>query len=265
MLSILDSTNINIEQVQIVSGDNKAYVDNGTISQTQDGDVVVNSEEKLKSSDIKTEFLQLLVPNGKKTKVEFSDGTKVWVNSGSKLMYPKVFADNRREIYLDGEIYIEVAKDKSKPFIVHTKKLDVKVLGTKFNVCSYNSETDNSVILVDGRVKVLTDNNGKKELSPNQGFFYDGQTFSVKTVDTYPYICWKDGRMNLKGESLDYIFKRLSRYYNLKFNYDARKATDKFKGNLDLDAPIEDILNNLSLTVPFTYSLNNNVINITIL
>ena len=99
-------------------------------------------------------FNQLLVPYGKQTTLTLADGTRVWVNAGSRLIYPSAFDDDRREIYAEGEIYIEVAHDAARPFTVHTGKMDVRVLGTRFYVSSYGRDRTQEVVLRSGSVNV---------------------------------------------------------------------------------------------------------------
>lgn len=100
----------------------------------------------------------------------FSDGSKVWVNAGTRVIYPTEFEKDKREIYVDGEIYIEVARDEERPFYVRTKDMNVRVLGTKFNVTAYESEPIRSVVLAQGCVQVETTQTPKAILAPNQMF-----------------------------------------------------------------------------------------------
>ena len=102
MFAMLDSLDTHVETVHIIAGDVKAEIgDNAPIRQTAVGDIVVGHNEKLKSDDIKSEVMQLVVPYGKHSKIKFSDGTVIWANSGTKLIYPKQFDTDKREIYLD--------------------------------------------------------------------------------------------------------------------------------------------------------------------
>ena len=100
----------------------------------------------------------------------FADGSKVWVNAGTRVIYPVEFEKDKREIYVDGEIYIEVARDENRPFYVRTKDMNVRVLGTKFNVTAYESEAIRSVVLAQGCVQVETARTPKAILAPNQMF-----------------------------------------------------------------------------------------------
>lgn len=266
MLSLLDSLTVEVDDVQLISGSKRALVpDNQTITQTTEGDFIVGNDEKMKSSEIETEFLQLVVPNGKRTNIKFHDGTIAWLNSGSKLVYPKVFARDKREIFIEGEIYIHVEKAEDKPFIVHAKEFDVTVLGTTFNVNAYAEDVENSIVLVEGSVIVKSENK-KQKLLPHQGLFLNKGMVKVKNVDIYNYICWKDGIMKIDGESLANIFNRLARHYNVRIHLDNQKMfAEKYKGRLNLADTLEEVLTNLSASIPFVYEKNpDNSISITI-
>lgn len=256
MYSMLDSMNVESTEIYVLSGNSQIQVeDNHAIRQTEEGNMIVGEKERLKSKDVKDEFLQLVVPKGKRTTLTFSDGTKVWVNSGTKLIYPKVFAKDKREVYVDGEIYIEVVKNADRPFLVKSKSLDISVLGTKFNVSTYSEDVEKSVVLLEGSVKVASNDIARTSiLKPNQGFFYSADGASVKNVDAYAYICWKDNLMKLNGESLDVIFNKLARHYAVRFHVDKELMNEKYIGNLSLEDPIETVLQNLAFGTSFTYT-----------
>lgn len=262
MYSLVEAANINSDEVQIIAGKTQANINNNeTIVQTEDGNIIVGSDRKLESTDIKTEYLTVIVPKGRRTTIKFSDGTTAWINSGSKVVYPKVFTQRNREIIVDGEMYLDVIKDENRPFIVNTMKgFEIKVLGTKFNICAYGNDSESSVVLVNGSVEI-TAGNSKGTLLPNQGFFAkeDG-TCSIRNVDTYPYTCWIDGIMKLEGEPLGVIFKRLSRHYGLEIRANNRFMNEKYKGKLDIKEPIETVLSNIAVSTPMNYSQSGDVI-----
>lgn len=259
MLSVLDSTDINTNEVRIISGSSYTYVnENDTIKQTTEGGLIVGQDE-INTKDIEDQFLQLIVPKGKRATVKFSDGTFAWVNSGSKLVYPKKFEGNTRDIYIDGEMYLNVAKDEQHPFIIHTNKFETRVLGTQFNISAYSKDIANSVVLVEGKVEITCQ--GKKgTLMPDQGFFLEEGKESIKAVDVYKYICWKDGVMVFNSEPLSSIISRLSRCYNVEIRVDQKYMSDIYKGKLDIKDSIEDVLKNISLSTPFVIRKENNVI-----
>jgi len=194
----------------------------------------------------------VVVPKGKRSTVNFSDGSVAFINSGTKISYPKTFDGKTRDIYLDGEIYIDVAKNTEKPFLIHTKNMEVKVLGTQFNVSAYSDEGDNSVVLVEGSVAV---NSGNREniLKPNQGYFNENGISTVKSVDVYPYICWKSGILKIEGETFEALLKKLSRYYGIEIILSDNLKNVKFDGSLNLRDSLDDVLRMLSISKPFKY------------
>lgn len=253
LLSQLEIESSDIREVQIISGNDQRSINNEeTITQTKDGDIIVGKEEKIQSSEIKTEYVTVVVPKGKRTTINFSDGSIASINSGTKLIYPKTFNKKTRDIYLDGEIYIEVAKNESKPFMVHTKNMEIKVLGTQFNVNAYNDEESHSVVLIEG--SVMVDSNDKKDiLQPNQGYFNEHGSSSIRKVDVHSYICWRDGILRINGETFETLLKKLSRYYGVKIIVAENVKDVKFEGSLNLRDSLDDVLRMLAISKPFKY------------
>ena len=185
-----DSTN---EKVQLVLSNNEKLTIDGTETQLEykkEGKVNVNSKQvdlSPKGNPAQAqEFNQLIVPVGRRSSITFADGTRLWVNSGSKVVYPVKFAKEKREIFVEGEIYLHVSRDEQKPFIVKTHQMDIKVLGTQFNVTAYENEANMQVVLVSGKVEVNLDK-CKNVLAPNQMFSYDSKIHKGKiTTVTSP-------------------------------------------------------------------------------
>jgi len=254
--SLLDSIQINKDSIILTNGASRIMVnEDQTLSQTSEGGVVTAQDELINADQIHAEFLQLVVPRGKRTSLVFNDGTRVWVNSGSKIIYPKIFEPNKREIFLDGEIYIEVAKDRSRPFFVNSKGIRVQVLGTKFNMSVYSEDREKSVILSEGSVNVLSQqSNHTALLKPNQGFFVVDGEASIRNIDAGLFVCWKDNLMKLEAEPLMDIFKRLSRHYAVEFHTNKNLVAEKYTGTLTLSGSLDEVLKTLSFGTPFTYS-----------
>ncbi|WP_106832083.1 FecR family protein [Parabacteroides pacaensis] len=198
-------------------------------------------------------YNQLVVPVGKRSTLILQDSTKLWVNSGSRIVYPVVFASGQREIYIEGEVYLEVAPDKKRPFLVKTTQMDIKVLGTSFNVTAYENDTVKSVVLVTGSVKVETRNQQVSTLAPDHLFTYTHGTASIQKVEAGKYISWKDGIYNYESESLAVILKRLSRYYGKEITYEPAVSSLKCTGKLDIKDDLETVLSGLMLTAPIYY------------
>lgn len=160
-----------------------------------------------------------------------SDGTRVWLNAETELRYPVQFNGKERVVYLKGEAYFEVSKNKEKPFLVQVDDMSVKVYGTAFNVNTYNKiET----VLVTGSVSM---NQGGKEvlLKPNQKGVFDQTSgkITVEDVDVLAYVSWKNGDFIFRNESLNSIMDKLSRWYGLEVLYqDAGLQEVRLSGNL---------------------------------
>ncbi|GGK05135.1 FecR family protein [Parabacteroides faecis] len=261
-----DSTS---SKVQLILSNNEKMTIDGEDSQLeykQEGSININSQkiEQIKKEKQKTTFNQLIVPVGKRSTVTFSDGTKIWVNSDSKVIYPVVFSEKEREIFVEGEIYLEVSKDEKKPFIVKTRQMDIKVLGTQFNVTAYDNEKDMQVVLVSGKVEIKSGNKHKDILSPNEMFRYDKEINqgTVSRVDIDDYVAWKDGYYQFKQQSLEVILKKLSRYYGVLLYCGEDINEVSCSGKLDLKEDLEDVLSSLKKAIPIEIEKKNESIEI---
>ena len=138
------------ENVQLILSKGKQISIEGKdiqLEYTKEGNINVNSEEKsIKKEEEKNDgiqsFNQLIVPIGKRTSITFTDGSKIWVNSGSKVIYPAQFTTDSREIFIEGEIYLDIVHDEKRPFIVKTRKMEIRDLGTQFCVSAYNNDAN---------------------------------------------------------------------------------------------------------------------------
>lgn len=214
------------------------------------GSVVINSKLVLQTAERDFAYNQLLVPNGKRSVLVLEDGTKMCVNAGTRVIYPNKFRKAYREIFVDGEVYLEVAHDENRPFMVKTAKMDVQVLGTSFNIMSYKEDTYSSVVLAEGLVRVRTENEEIK-LLPNEMFLYSEEDGAeVKEVNAEDYVSWKDGIYVYHSESLSSILERIARYYGQEIVCEPEVAELKCSGKLDLLDSLDVLLNGLTYTVP---------------
>ena len=255
------TSNVNMAhtQTQLVLSDNKAILlDEKEANIQYESESIKVNEENTISKQESAVYNQLIIPYGKRSTITFSDGTKAWVNSGTRLVYPVEFKKEQREVFVDGEIYIEVAEDKSRPFIVKTSDVDIKVLGTKFNVSAYESDKTKNVVLVSGSVKVSAKSSNKDDvlLSPNQMYSVTNGVAGVKNVDVNKYIMWIDGLYYFESAKLGDILNRLSRYYGKIIIYDNTVAELRCTGKLDMKDEMQEILQGLTHTVPISYKQN---------
>jgi len=215
----------------------------------------------------------------------------VVLNSGSILKYPSDFESVGRNVYLEGEGYFEVKKDASHPFLVKTKGITVRVLGTKFNVKSYNDEKTIETTLVSGSVEILLNNNNSAKqkilLTPNQQalFFNETNTIDVQKtdesvsniadaeiegnlkiqtkVDIAQVISWKDNRLVFRNENFVELTHKLERWYDVKIEIkDEELKRILFSGTFQKES-IEQALNALKIITPFHYEMKMNQIIIT--
>lgn len=204
---------------------------------------------------------KLIVPKGRKASfLTLEDGTKVWVNSGSTLEFPVSFEEHKREVFVDGEIYIEVTKDAKRPFFVRTSEMNVKVLGTRFDVSAYKNDISQSVILVEGVVEVQSkDESKKKILLPDYMLTMTSSAMNITKANTYDYISWKDGLLQFRSQQLSVILAKLSRYYDVNIECESDIKNMRCTGKLILFDDVQDVLEAISRTITLEKTISNGV------
>ncbi len=211
--------------------------------------VIEESEVKGKSS--RMDYNQILVPAGRRTTLSLPDGTKVWLNAGSRVVYPVEFSPEKREIYVDGEAYLDVARNPNKPFVVKTSQINVTVYGTEFNVNAYENSSEQNVVLVSGSIVVTGKNKEKINLQPSQMYtFSEEGDLSVRQVDVDDYILWCKGLYQYKSESLGVILKRLALYYGEDIVFDSSVSVLKCTGKLNMRDNLKTVIDGIAKTVP---------------
>lgn len=202
-------------------------------------------------------YSEIHVRPGGREEIHLPDGSVLMANAGTHLIYPNEFTGRERRIYADGEIYINVAKDKEHPFIVESRNFDVRVLGTTFNVQN-SSDSTASVVLVEGSVEILnSDSKPIARLRPSDmAEMLRGNVTSLRQVDTSEYTSWTDGLMTLRGETLGSLIRRLSRYYATDISCDAALSDVKIYGKLDLRDSVGQILTSIEEIVPMKITRN---------
>lgn len=250
-------------EIELIVGNNNEISiksDNAHIKNTAGG-VSINNDTLIKgNSSKKINYLQLIVPHGKRSKIDLIDGSHIIVNAGTRVIYPDKFVGNKREIYVDGEIFAKIAHDKSKPFIVRTNNLSIQVLGTTFNINAYESEASKSIVLVEGSVKVLphSPNASSTILKPNQQYYIDKEEPRVATVNPENYTSWTEGIYRFKREPLQHILQRISKYYGVSVNCEPSVQNIICSGSLDLKDDINAVLYDVSLTTSLECIYSNN-------
>lgn len=268
-----DNTRINIPQItlQLEDGSIKIVDGNATASILDANGNIVSQQKNNQLFYAKKENSKVLVyntlhvPYGKTFKLELSDGSVVTVNAGTKLKYPVNFIkDNNRTVFLDGEAFFDVAKDKDHPFVVTTDDMDIEVLGTKFNVTSYTEDQKTSTVLIDG--KVQASNRAISEdiaiLSPNQRASFNENVLHIEKVNVEKYIAWVQGQLIFEDDSFNVIANKLERKFNIKIvnNYpelEKINVTASFRNE-----SIEDVLKIFQSYQAFEYSIKNGILTI---
>jgi len=205
-------------------------------------------------------YNELFAAFGTRSALKLSDGTSVWLNSGSSIKYPDRFVGNKRIVELKGEAYFEVQSDLKRPFIVETSSMRVKATGTKFNVLGYTSADKEEVTLVSGKVEVnLTDNNNNirsTNLVPDQHYSFDkvNGTTSVTNEDTYKYISWKDGKLIFRNEPLSEVIKKISKVFNVDIELRGTSLQDYSYRATFQDESLAEILKLLKISSPIDYT-----------
>ena len=234
-------------EIQLFTGDEVVNLNNNsTLNMSESGNSVIiqdsMSQKKIKLQD--HTINKLIIPYGKRSSLILADGSKVWLNSGTEIEFPSVFASKTREIKVKGEIYIEVSKRK-EPFIVHTFNSQIQVFGTSFNVSAYEDEERESVVLVEGSIQVKSNaNNASLILSPGQMAEISAGNIKSKEVNVSEYIGWKDGFMQFNKVPLDEVLRKVGRYYNVEFKYSEEidLLGKTCSGKLFLSENIDDVL-----------------------
>jgi transmembrane sensor len=211
------------------------------------------------SSLEKETWVEIKAPAWARAQFTLPDGTVGWLNSNSSVKYNGNFNFDR-QVTLKGEAYFDVFKDKSRPFIVNTNDVFVKVLGTRFNIASYENEKEIEVVLEEGSLVFnLKDKNKSYMMVPNDLVTYDKtvQDFSTETVQPQKYLSWTEGRLEFRNDPLDVISRRLARWYNIDIELKASLKDDPRLRATFIDESYEEVLDLLKRSLPVDYTIEN--------
>lgn len=205
------------------------------------------------------------VPYGGTYTVELCDGTKVYLNSGTKLEFPSRFDGDMRSVSLKGEAYFEVARNESKPFIVEVDEMKVKVLGTAFNVKSYVDEPGIYTTLVQGSVAILRDGQPEKIIKPGEQAYYNKGVgmLRVSPVDVNEFTAWKDGLFYFKDITLEEILRIVARWYDLEIFYMNQSAKSVvYSGKMPMYSSVEDVLRKFEISGDVRFELQGRALTV---
>lgn len=239
-------------------------------------------------------FNEIVVPNGSKIRVSLPDSTEVWLNSGSTLRYNGNFGNQSREVYLEGEAFFDVTENPARPFFVRTTDIDIKVLGTRFNVKSYPDEDIIETTLVSGKIEIL-ETKGKQsahilQLNPDQKAYYSKRANAIQLQDKsreakpqpsairptsvvklhevtkqeeeHIEIKWKDNQLIFRDEPLETLARKLERWYGVEISLEDRAvARLRFTGTI-ANETVEQAMNAFVLASSIDYDIDQNKIRI---
>lgn len=198
-------------------------------------------------------YTSVIADKGQISKVILPDSSVVWLNSGSEISYNNFFAAKNRDINLTGEAYFQVTKNEDIPLIVSSGELQVKVLGTKFNVTAYPESNNIDVVLESGKVELLSSElkSFQYELKPGErGTFHrESRKLGISTVNTGKFTSWKDGIINIYDQTLEEVVKRLEIRYNQKFNYEKELKDYHFTFTISNES-LEETINLMEKIAP---------------
>lgn len=242
-------------------GENECLLNEGQVNVLASGGKL-KYEHKAGGTVVETKYNILVVPRGGEYTLALSDGTIVNLNSGTSLKYPVQFTGNTRTVEVSGEAYFEVAADAEHPFIVETPGLNVKVLGTGFNVMAYPDDAESAVTLVHGKVGVQTDKQ-QVILQPDEQYVCQlaTQLGTVRKVDVAQYIAWKEGILNFDQMPLDELTHRLSRWYDVDFFFSSEQLKKlKFSGAFKKYNDLQYVLNIIEEITDVQFVMNNRTV-----
>lgn len=204
------------------------------------------------------QYNTLTVPRGSKiASIVLSDGTKVYLNAASSLTYPVAFTGSERKVQITGEAYFEVAKDKSKKFVVGSDGVTTEVLGTHFNINTYPDEKAQKVTLLEGSVKVTGGTSGTVIRPGDQAAFENGKISISQPADLDQVMAWKNGVFNFNNASCETVMRQLARWYNIEIVYPKGIPAIQFGGEIQQTLSLAEMLDALG-AVEVKFEINNN-------
>ncbi|MCR8559790.1 FecR family protein [Mucilaginibacter sp. BJC16-A38] len=215
----------------------------GNVLKTNNGQILYNAANKTEAAASQDNINTLSTPRGGTYQVVLSDGTKVWLNAASSISYPVAFTGKERHITLTGEAYFEVAKNKEMPFYVSTNNVQIRVLGTHFNIAAYGDDNEVTATLLEGAVQI-TKNNAHSMLKPGQKAIINNNSdnIAVSEANIEDAMAWKNGYFIFDDDDIIGIMKKVSRWYDVSVNYQGSVSDQKFGGTFYRSKSITELL-----------------------
>ncbi len=237
---------------------------NGQQVVSHEGNTLLYNKESTQEAETLV-YNKLTVPYGKKFELVLSDGSHVFLNSGSKLRYPVAFLKGeKRDVFLDGEAYFSVEKDETRPFTVITDEMNTQVYGTEFNVSNYKDENNTSVVLVEGSVGVYKSNNSEGQqpvnIIPGQRAVFKDGNIAIDRVNVNKYTAWTEGKLFFVDDDFELILKELERHFNVVIDNQFFLLNEKRFTGTFTDESLTQILRTCQEHTPFEYSVDGNTV-----
>lgn len=248
-------------------GNLKAVMSQGGAEIILTEDTVGNEWEKyVNHFDSSSELQQITIstPRGGEYKLRLNDGTVVWLNAETSIRYPKQFTGDQRVVHLTGEAYFEVAKHETTPFIVEFEAGSVRVLGTSFNISAYEDDAEAIATLVSGKVEVCADKSCVELVPGKQAVLKYGVTeIEVNEVDASLYAMWTQGTFVFEKMRLEDICKKLSRWFDVEFEFIGNSGNERFTGGTWKYMPLGEFLLGIEkvTNVTFEYTADKVIVN----
>jgi len=235
-----------------------------TMKQLPSGKITLNQDtltEQINNKITSNQLNHVIVPYGKRIEIYLSDGSHIWLNSGSKFSYPSTFAAKSREVYLLGEAFLEVAKNPESPFYLKTADVKIRVTGTKFNVISYDEDAIVKTVLVEGSVQVQQNKLFAKSINLHPGeqaiYVKENQNIFKDKADVDVSTSWINGYLIIDKEPVTEVLKKLGRYYNQSIIVGKGINGITFSGKLELKDNMEDVLKDIVFASSMQFGKEN--------
>ena len=257
-LTLSNGRKINLEHA--VAG-NLATESGVTISKNAAGEIIYNIQP---NSNVAADAINTLeTSRGQQTQVRLPDGSRIYLNAASSLIYPASFASKRdRKVTLSGEGYFEIAKDKLHPFIVESRGQKVKVLGTHFNINAYNNEAVAKTTLLEGSILVSTAQ-GQETLTPGTELTNNGNSMAVQQIDTELAIAWKNNLFLFENEEIGTIMRQVERWYDVEVTFVDNISQERFGGGVSRFSNVSKLLRSLEATGKVHFRIDGRKIYVT--
>lgn len=242
VLTLADGSQVQLDSaaknLQLTQGNAQISASNGTVVYAQQG------------TTAQTTYNTLTTYKGQQYPLRLSDGSLAMLDAGSSITFPVVFTGNNREVQVQGQVWFEIAKDSSRPFIVKHNNTQIQVYGTHFNVKAYDDEPDLRVTLAEGSIKV-TNGTTNRLLVPGQQAILSRNNSAIRIddhADIDETIAWKNGLFEYKSKDITYVMRDVARWYNIEIVYDGPKPTDTFTGGFSRSVTLTELLTILEIS-----------------